>query len=68
MDLIPPQILLGAYSEGVFPMAEDGELQWYSPVMRGVIPLDERFHIPHGLKKAKKKGLLRSASIQPSRR
>lgn len=55
MDIIPPQILLGAYSEGVFPMAEDGELQWYSPVLRGVIPLDERFHIPRGLKKALRK-------------
>jgi leucyl/phenylalanyl-tRNA--protein transferase len=55
MQLIPPQILLGAYSEGVFPMAEEGELQWYSPVMRGIIPLDERFHIPRGLKKALRK-------------
>ena len=55
MDLIPPQILLGAYSEGVFPMAEDGELLWYSPVMRGIIPLDDRFHIPRGLKKALRK-------------
>lgn len=55
MQLIPPQILLGAYSEGVFPMAEDGELLWYSPVMRGIIPLDERFHIPRGLRKALKK-------------
>ncbi|MFC5049986.1 leucyl/phenylalanyl-tRNA--protein transferase [Rubritalea spongiae] len=55
MQLIPPQILLGAYSEGVFPMAEGGELQWYSPVMRGVIPVDEKFHIPRGLKKALKK-------------
>lgn len=55
MDIIPPQILLGAYSEGVFPMAEDGELMWFSPLQRGVIPLDERFHIPRGLKKALKK-------------
>ena len=55
MDLIPPQILLGAYSEGVFPMAEDGELLWYSPVLRGIIPLDERFHIPRGLKKSLRK-------------
>ena len=55
MDLIPPQILLGAYSEGVFPMAEDGELLWYSPVLRGIIPLDERFHIPRGLKTSLRK-------------
>ncbi|MEO1856975.1 MAG: leucyl/phenylalanyl-tRNA--protein transferase [Rubritalea sp.] len=55
MELIPPQILLGAYSEGVFPMAEDGELQWFSPVMRGLIPLDESFHIPRGLRKTLRK-------------
>ena len=52
MDVIPPNILLGAYSEGVFPMSEEGRLLWFSPEMRGVIPLDERFHIPRGLKKA----------------
>ncbi|MFC4995414.1 leucyl/phenylalanyl-tRNA--protein transferase [Rubritalea tangerina] len=55
VNLIPPQILLGAYSEGVFPMAEEGEINWYSPMMRGVIPLDERFHIPRGLRKAMRK-------------
>lgn len=36
-------------------MAEAGEILWFSPVMRGLIPLDERFHIPHGLKRALKK-------------
>lgn len=55
MDLIPPHILLGAYTEGVFPMADNGELIWFSPLMRGIIPLDERFHIPKGLKRALKK-------------
>lgn len=53
--IIPPDVLLGAYAEGVFPMAEDGEILWYSPTRRGIIPLDERFHIPHGLKKALRK-------------
>lgn len=52
---IPPEILLSAYAQGVFPMAEEGELMWFSPVMRGVIPLDERFHIPKGLRRALKK-------------
>lgn len=55
MEMIPPDVLLGAYSEGVFPMAEEGELLWFSPTMRGLIPLDERFHIPRGLKKVLKK-------------
>jgi leucyl/phenylalanyl-tRNA--protein transferase len=55
METIPPHILLGAYAEGVFPMAEDGELMWFSPMSRGLIPLDERFHIPRGLRKALRK-------------
>ena len=55
MEMIPPDVLLGAYSEGVFPMAEDDELLWFSPTMRGLIPLDERFHIPRGLKKSLRK-------------
>ena len=49
---IPPQILLEAYARGIFPMAHHGEIQWFSPTRRGLIPLDDRFHIPHGLKRA----------------
>lgn len=48
-DIIPPEVLLNAYAHGVFPMAEAGGIAWYRPHRRGVIPLDERFHIPHGL-------------------
>ncbi len=36
-------------------MAEDGEILWFSPENRGLIPLDERFHVPHGLAKIMKK-------------
>lgn len=38
-----------AYAGGVFPMADHGEIHWFSPQRRGLIPLDARFHIPHGL-------------------
>jgi leucyl/phenylalanyl-tRNA---protein transferase len=55
MKPIPPEVLLGAYSQGVFPMAHDGEILWFSPEKRGVIPLDQRFHIPHGLQRALRK-------------
>jgi leucyl/phenylalanyl-tRNA--protein transferase len=55
MKIIPPEILLEAYAKGVFPMAEDGEILWFSPERRGLIPLDERFHIPHGLAKSLKR-------------
>lgn len=55
VEKIPGEILLGAYMEGVFPMSEGGEIYWFQPKQRGLIPLDERFHIPHGLKRAMKK-------------
>ncbi|MGL4489101.1 MAG: leucyl/phenylalanyl-tRNA--protein transferase [Rhizobiaceae bacterium] len=44
-------ILLGAYSTGVFPMAEaadDPEIFWVRPDVRGIIPLDT-FHVPSSL-------------------
>lgn len=53
--IIPPETLLGAYAQGIFPMAEAGEILWFSPTQRGIIPLDDRFHIPRGLKKALRK-------------
>jgi leucyl/phenylalanyl-tRNA--protein transferase len=44
--MLPPDLLLRAYREGVFPMAmEDGEIGWFSPDPRGIIPLDG-FHVP----------------------
>jgi len=39
---LTPEVLLEAYSTGYFPMAEtaQGEISWYSPNPRAVIPLD----------------------------
>jgi leucyl/phenylalanyl-tRNA---protein transferase len=55
--MIPVDLLLHAYRQAVFPMAmEDGEIAWFSPDPRAVIPL-ETFHVPHGLKRTLKKGL-----------
>lgn len=48
---ITPQVLLKAYSCGIFPMAEsadDPALYWIEPQQRGVLPL-ESFHIPRRL-------------------
>ncbi len=54
--IIPAALLLEAYCSGIFPMAtEPGELSWFSPDPRGVVPLDA-FHIPHGLRRTLKKG------------
>ena len=47
--MIPPAFLLNAYANGIFPMGlPNGELGWFSPDPRGIIPL-ETFHVPHGL-------------------
>ena len=48
---VTPEILLAAYAQGIFPMAErrdDPTLFWVSPDRRGIIPLDD-FHIPRRL-------------------
>lgn len=55
-EMLPPDLLCNAYAQGIFPMAmENGEIGWFSPDPRGIIPLDDRFHIPHGLKRTLKK-------------
>jgi leucyl/phenylalanyl-tRNA--protein transferase len=44
--VIDPALLVRAYREGIFPMAlEDGEIGWFSPDPRGILPL-ETFHVP----------------------
>lgn len=48
---ITPQVLLKAYSCGIFPMAEsadDAALYWIEPQHRGILPLDA-YHIPRRL-------------------
>ncbi len=55
--VITPEILLRAYSMGLFPMAEsadDPDIYWVHPQIRGVIPLDQ-FHISKSLAKAMRK-------------
>jgi leucyl/phenylalanyl-tRNA--protein transferase len=47
--MIPADALLTAYADGWFPMAiAPGEIRWYSPDPRGIIPL-ETFHVPSRL-------------------
>ena len=56
--MIPADLLLYAYRSGAFPMAApDGEISWFSPDPRALIPIDDRFHIPHGLARTLKKNL-----------
>lgn len=42
MPGLDPALLITAYANGIFPMAdpETGEIAWYDPDPRGIIPLD----------------------------
>ena len=45
---ITTELLLSAYMQGMFPMAESAkadDIYWVDPQMRGIFPLDQ-FHIP----------------------
>ncbi len=49
--MLPPDLIILAYSQGIFPMAmEDGEIGWFSPDPRGVLPIED-FHVPRGLRR-----------------
>ena len=57
--IINPEFLLSAYASGYFPMAEsrDGEIRWYSPDPRAIIPLDG-LKITRSLQQTLKKNIL----------
>ncbi len=50
-DLLKPGNMISLYARGAFPMADEtGEIDWYMPEIRTIIPLDN-FNIPRSLKK-----------------
>ena len=53
MKIIPPDNLLSAYAQGIFPMAESKEAEdvdWYSASKRGIIPIDQ-FHVSRNVQR-----------------
>ena len=54
--VIESAVLVHAYRQGIFPMAlEDGEIGWFSPDPRGVLPLDH-VHVPSRLERVIRSG------------
>lgn len=48
---ISPELIVAAYLQGIFPMADErGKIGWYSPDPRAIFPLDG-FHVPRSLRK-----------------
>lgn len=53
---LSPELLLSAYCQGVFPMADpEGEISWYDPDPRTIMPLDS-FHVPRRLARTVRNG------------
>lgn len=60
---ITPEILINAYANGVFPMADsadDPDIYWVDPEHRGVIPLNS-FHVSRNLARTIKRATFRVA-------
>ncbi len=57
--MLDTRLLLAAYRQGIFPMAINprGDIGWFSPDPRAIIPLDKRFHVSHGLRRTVKKNV-----------
>jgi leucyl/phenylalanyl-tRNA--protein transferase len=53
--IIPPEVLLEAYTRGLFPMADSatGRIGWYSADPRAILPLNP-FHVPRRVKRSLK--------------
>ncbi len=57
--MLPVDLLVSAYSSGWFPMAVgDGDIRWFSPDPRGIIPLDT-FHVSSRLARVVRRGSFR---------
>lgn len=68
-ERITPDLLVRAYSSGVFPMAEDRTdpgLFWLDPDMRGILPLDQ-FKMSRSLQKTIKQDRFRVTADQAFR-
>jgi leucyl/phenylalanyl-tRNA---protein transferase len=54
--MLPVDLLVSAYASGWFPMAVgEGDIRWFSPDPRGIIPLDG-FHVPRRLARVMRRG------------
>ncbi len=50
-QLLKPVNMLNMYAQGAFPMADEtGEIDWYQPKTRTIIPIDN-YNVPRSLKK-----------------
>lgn len=56
--ILTPQMIVNAYAQGVFPMAETATartLHWFDPQWRGILPIDG-FRIARSLSRSRRRG------------
>jgi len=56
--IIPPEVLLESYSQGIFPMSEardDNSVGWFSASLRGIIPM-EKFKVSSNVERLIRQG------------
>lgn len=53
--VLTPAMILEAYAKGIFPMAEESVIGWWSPDPRTVLPLDA-LHVPRRLGRTLRQG------------
>ncbi|MCI0743853.1 MAG: leucyl/phenylalanyl-tRNA--protein transferase [Verrucomicrobia subdivision 3 bacterium] len=58
MAVLSTELLLKGYRAGIFPMAINpgGDIVWFSPDPRAIIPLDERFRVSRSLQRTIRQG------------
>ena len=55
---LTPELILRAYAQGLFPMAEGAEAEavhWFEPAERGILPL-EGFHVSRSTRRTRRRG------------
>ena len=64
--VLTPEILLAAYAQGLFPMADSADspyVHWYCPEMRGQLSIAD-LHIPRRLKKTVRQMKIKGAAYE----
>ncbi len=52
---LTPHILISAYAQGIFPMGVDGDIRWFSPDPRAILPL-AGFRVSRSLRQTSRSG------------
>lgn len=64
---LTPSLLLAAYRQGLFPMDQEGSLEWHAPVLRAIFPLHALGPYPAVAPNARFRRFMRSSGFRHTR-